>query len=50
MSEERGTSGGSDPFDGDDTLIDDEPSIDDFEKFSDDTPPGPDRRRDPLRK
>ena len=48
--EERGIRAGSDNFDPDDTLIDDAPSIDDFEELSGEADLGPDRRRDPLRK
>ena len=48
--DERAIRVGSDPFDADDTLIDDAPSIDDVEELSGEAGSGPDRRRDPLRK
>jgi hypothetical protein len=48
--EQRGLRAETDGFDGEDTLIDDLPSIDDFEIWSGEADPGPERRRDPLRK
>jgi hypothetical protein len=48
--EERGFHAGSDNFDADDTLIDDLPSIEDFEELSGEADSGPERRHDPLRK
>lgn len=48
--DERAIPAGNDPFDADDTLIDDAPSIDDVEELSGEVGSDPDRRRDPLRK